>query len=136
MRIKDFPVLFVFPSFFSSHAFSNSGPQLIYIHICISFFISCHEQCYLFEFPSLAVILKHSIRFINSIPYPMADPSHPFASSLMMLILKRDSLHIPNANTFSSSLSSLCSLSQTLPSIYSDQLLHYDTGERPRFFPP
>ena len=36
----------------------------------------------------------------------MADPSHPFVSVLMTLVLKRDSLHIPN--TFSLSLPSLC----------------------------
>ena len=71
------------------------GPNLLY-------FFSCHEQCCLFKFPSLAVILKHSFRFINSIPYPMADPSHPFMSVLMTLVLKRDSHRIPN--TFSLSL--------------------------------
>ena len=34
----------------------------------------------------------------------MADPSHPFMSALITLVLKRDSLHIPNKNTFSFSL--------------------------------
>ena len=74
-----------------------------YFILCL-LFSSCHEQCCLFEFPNLVVILKHSLRFINSIPYPMADPSPPFVSALMMLVLKRDSLHIPNKNIFSFSL--------------------------------
>ena len=65
-------------------------------------FFSCREYCCLFEFPSLAVILKHSFRFINSTLYPMANPLHPFMSALMILVLKKDSLHIPN--TFSLSL--------------------------------
>ena len=131
MQIKDFLVIFVFPSSFPSQAFSNSGPQLI---IYIYFFFSCHEQCCLFEFPSLAVILKHSLYFINFIPYLMADPSHPFVSMLMTLVLKRDSLHIPN--TFSLSLPSACILSQTLPPVYSDQPIHHDDGQKPRFFMP
>ena len=65
-------------------------------------FFSCREYCCLFEFPNLAVILKHSFRFINSTLYPMANPLHPFMSALMILVLKKDSLHIPN--TFSLSL--------------------------------
>ena len=52
------------------------------------FFLSCYEQCCLFEFSSLAVILKHSFRFINSMPYLMGDPLHPFVSALMTLVLK------------------------------------------------
>ena len=69
------------------------------LYICIYF--SCHEQCCLFEFPNLAVILKCSCRFINSIPYSMVDPSYPFVSVLMALVFKRNSLHIPNTNIFS-----------------------------------
>ena len=121
MWIKDFPTLSVFPSSFPSRAFSNSGPQFFFF-----FFFSCHEQCCLFEFPSLAVILKSNHRFINFIPYLAADLSPPFTSILMMLVFKGDSLHIPttfsisNTNTFSISLSSPCSPSQTLSSVYSD----------------
>ena len=135
MRIKDFLVLSVFPSSFPSRAFSSSGHQLIHMYIY------CHEQCCLFEFSSLAVILKCSRCFINFIPYPMTDPSHPFMLVLMMLVFKRISLRIPNTlspsttNTFPFSLSSPCSPSQTLSSIYSDQLLHHDVGKRSKFFP-
>ena len=31
-------------------------------------FLSCREQCYSFEFPNLAVALKHSFCFINTMP--------------------------------------------------------------------
>ena len=106
--------------------FQTMDPNLLY-------FLSYHEQCCLFEFSSLTVILKHSFHFINSIPYPMADPSHPFVLVLMTLVLKRDSLRIPN--TFSISLLSPYLLSQTLSPIYFDQLIHHDVGEKPRFFP-
>ena len=110
-------------------------------YICIYF--SCHEQCCPFEFLSLAAILKCSRSFINSIPYPMAEPSHHFVLVLMMLVFKRSSLRIPNTNTLSPSntntfplsLSSPCSPSQTLSSIYSDQLLHHDVGKRSKLFP-
>ena len=63
MWIKDFSVLF-WPFFFSSfpsQAFLNSGPQLM----CVSF-LSRHEQCYLFKFPSLVVILKCSLASLIS----------------------------------------------------------------------
>ena len=97
---------------------------------------SCHEQCCLFEFPSLAVILKHSFHFINSMPYPIGDPSHPFVSALMTLVLMRDSLHILDTNTVSLSPSSLYLLPQTFSPIYSDQSFHYDASKRLRFFSP
>ena len=131
MRTKYFlfPSIFLFS--FPSRVFLNSGP-LIFIII----FFFCHEQCCLFAFPSLVVILKHSISFINSIPYLIVDPSHPFITVLMMLVLKRDSLDIPNTNTFSFSLSSLCLFSQILSPIYSNQPLHQDADKKPRFFPP
>ena len=117
MWIKDFLALSVFPSSFPSRAFSNSGPQFIYI-----FFFSCHEQCYLFKFPSLAIILKSSHRFINFIPYLMADQSHHFMPVLMSLVFKGKSPHTLNTNIFSLSntnisfvsLSSPCSPSSTL----------------------
>ena len=121
-----------FPSFlflFFHGLFSKSGPQFILFY----FFSSCHKQCCLFKFPNLAVILKHNLCFINSTPYPMAYPSHPFMSALLILVLKRDSLHIPN--TFSLSLPSLCLLPPAL-SIYFDQPLRYVASEKPRFFPP
>ena len=109
--------------------------------ICIYF--SCHEQCCRFEFLSLAAILKCSRSFINSIPYPMAESSLHFVLVLMILVFKRSSLRIPNTNTLSPSntntfpfsLSSPCSPSQTLSSIYSDQLLHHDVDKRSKFFP-
>ena len=107
-------------------------------------FFFCHEQCCLFEFPSLAVILKHSRRFINFIPHLMTDPSYPFVPVLTTLVFKRKFLHTPNTNTFSLSntntffisLSSPCSPSHTFSSVYSDQPLHHDADERPKFFPP
>ena len=108
------------------------------------FFFSCHEQCCLFEFPSLAVILKSSHRFINFIPYLMADPSNPFVLVLMPLVFKGKSLQTLNTNIFSLSntntsfvsLSSLCSPSPTLSSVYSDQPLRRDASERLKLFPP
>ena len=106
----------------------------LYFYLLLFFFL--HEQCCLFAFPSLVVILKHSISFINSIPYLMVDPSHPFITVLMMLVLKRDSLDIPNIDTFSFSLSSLCLFSQILSPIYSNQPLHQDADKKPRLFPP
>ena len=139
MRIKDFPVLSIFPSSFLRGFFQVVDPNS---YICIYF--SCHKQCCLFEFPNLAVILKCNRCFINSIPYSMANLSHPFVLVLMTLVFKRSSLRIPNTNTLSPSntntfplsLSSPCSPSQTLSSVYSDQPLHHDAGERPKFFLP
>ena len=81
--------------------------------------------------------------FINFIPYPVADPSPPFTSVLMMLIFKEVFLHISttfsfsHTNTFSVTLpSSPCSLLQVFSPICSDQPSHYDTSERSKFFPP
>ena len=70
---------FLFFSFFF-WVFSKNGPHFI--------FFSCHEQCCLFEFPSLVVILKHSFRFINTMLLLIANPLHPFTSSLMSSVLK------------------------------------------------
>ena len=139
MRIKDFPVLSIFPSSFLRGFFQVVDPNS---YICIYF--SCHEQCCPFEFLSLAAILKCSRSFINSIPYPMAESSLHFVLVLMILVFKRSSLRIPNTNTLSPSntntfplsLSSPCSPSQTLSSVYSDQPMHHDAGERPKFFLP
>jgi len=78
--------------FFSFEGFFEQWTPTYHI-----FFFSCHEQCCLFEFLSLAVILKHSLHFINFIPYLMADPSHPFVSVLMTLVPKRGSLRIPKS---------------------------------------
>ena len=124
---------------FSLRAFSNSGPR--------SFFFFGREQCCLFEFSSLAVIPRHSLRFINSMPYPMGDPLHPFmlalmtlvlpfVSALMILVLKEIPFTSLTQNIPSLSLSSLCLLPQTLSPTYSDKPFHHDAGERPRFFPP
>ena len=137
---KRFPCpfcLFFFAGFFEQWSLTYT-----YVYIYIYFF--CHEYCFLFEFPSLGGILKCSRRFINSIPYPMADQLHPFMLVLMMLVFRRSSLRIPNTNTLSPSntntffisLSSPCSPSHTFSSVYSDQPLHHDADERPKFFPP
>ena len=114
--------------------------------ICLSFFFSftgffeqwtltyIYIYIYPFFFPTMLSLLISQFRsyyevqphFINFIPYLVADPSPPFTSVLMMLVFKGDSLHIPttfsisNTNTFSISLSSPCSHSQTLSSVYSD----------------
>ena len=64
--------LFLFASFFEQWA-----PP---------YFLSCHEQCSLFEFPSLAVILKHNICFINTILLLAADPLSPFTLLLFSLV--------------------------------------------------
>ena len=111
-------------SFFFSFTGFFEQWTLIYIYIYISFFF----------FPTMLSLLISQFRsysevqprFINFIPYLVADPSPPFTSVLMMLVFKGDSLHIPttfsisNTNTFSISLSSPCSPSQTLSSVYSD----------------
>ena len=138
---KRLPCTFCLSFFFSFVGFFEQWtPDYIYIYIYIFFF--CHEQCCLFEFSSLAVILKCSRCFINFIPYPMTDPSHPFMLVLMMLVFKRISLRIPNTlspsntNTFHISLSSPCSPSQTLSSVYSYQPPYHDASGRPKFFPP
>ena len=54
----------------------------------LPYFLSCCEQCCDFKFPSLAVILKHSFCFINTMLLLMADPLHPFTSPLLSLVLK------------------------------------------------
>ena len=112
-------------------------------NLCICIYFSCHEQCCLFECPSLAIILECSHRFINFIPHLMAHPSYPFVLVLMTLVFKRKSLHAPNTNifslsntnTFSASLSSPCSPSQAFSFVYFDQPLHNDSSKRPKFFP-
>ena len=127
--------LFFFSIFSSSFLFlcglfQTVGPDLfIYLFFC-------REKCCLFEFSSLAVILKHSLRFINSMPYLMGDPLHPFMFALMTLVLKEIPFTSLTQNTLSLSLSSLCLLLQTLSPTYSDKPFHHDTDKRPRFFPP
>ena len=81
------------------------------------FFFSCLEQCCLFEFPNLAIILKHSFHFINSVPYPMDDLLRPFVSALMSLVLKQIPFTSLTQNTLLLSLSSSCLLPQTLSPI-------------------
>ena len=127
--------LFNFSSFFSFAGFLNGGSLYIYIYIYIYFFFfffSCCEQCCLFEFPNLAVILKHSHRFINFILILMAEPSPSFVPALMTWAFKKESLRVSNTNsffpkkkkhTFSVPLYSLFSSSQTLTPTYSDQAL-------------
>ena len=83
MWIKDLPVFPTSLLSFPSWAFLNSGPFFTYIYIYIYTFFSCREQCCLFEFPSLAVILKYIRRFINFIPILMAGPSPSFMPALM-----------------------------------------------------
>ena len=127
MWIKDFLALFVFPFSFPSRAFWIVVPTL-HIHI-YSYVYFCCEQCYPFEFPSLAVILKHNYHFINFISFLMADPSPPFMLTLMTWVFKRESLCNPNTNSFFLpktlflfSLSSPLPLPQTPPSIFFDQI--------------
>ena len=79
MWIKDLPVFPTSLLSFPTRAFLNSGPFFTYIYT----FFSCREQCCLFEFPSLVVILKYIRRFINFIPILMAGPSPSFMPALM-----------------------------------------------------
>ena len=143
--MKDFPTLSIsFPSF-PSRVFLNSRPHLIhmyiYIYIYIFFFFSSREQCCLFEFPSLVVILKHSRCFINFIHFLMADPSLPFVPVLMTLVFKRESFRNPKTNFFS--LSKTLSLFPFLHRLlllkhfYPFTLiksLYYNAGEKPKLF--
>ena len=92
--------LFNFSSFFSFAGFLNGGSLYIYIYIFFFFFFSCCEQCCLFEFPNLAVILKHSHRFINFILILMAEPSPSFVPALMTWAFKKESLRVSNTNSF------------------------------------
>ena len=115
--------------FFSFTSFLNNGPYLAYTYIYIYIYF-CREQCCPFEFPSLAVILKHSCHFINFIPFLMVDSSPPFMPALMTWVFKRESLCNPNTNSFFLpktlflfSLSFPLPLPQTPPSVFSDQIL-------------
>ena len=51
------------------------------------YFLSCHEQGCPFEFPSLAVILKHNFYFINNMLLLTANTLPPFTSLLLSLAL-------------------------------------------------
>ena len=112
----------------------------IYSYIYIYIYIySCHEQCCLFGFPNLAVILKHSRHFINFILFLMADPSPPFVLVLMTWVFKKESLCNPNTNSFllsrtffMFSLSSPFPLPQTPHTFSSIKVLHNDTGKKPK----
>ena len=84
-----------FSSFFSFVGFFEQWTP-IYIH----FFFSCRVQCCPFEFPSLAVILKHSRRFINFIPLLMAGSLPSFMPALMTWAFKKESLCVSNTNSF------------------------------------
>ena len=125
MWIKNRPVFPTSFLSFPSMTFLNSGPLFIYI-----FFFSCREQCCLFEFPSLAVMLKHICCLINFIPILMVGPLPSFVSALMTWVFKEESLRVSNTNSFFSKkhtlsvpLSSSFSFSQTLTPIYFDQAL-------------
>ena len=114
-----------FSFFFSFVGFFEQWTLYIYI-----FFFSFREQCCPFDFPSLAVILKHSRRFINFIPLLMVDLSPSFVSALMTWAFKKESLCISNTNSFFPKkhtlfvpLSSPFSSSQTLTPICCDLAL-------------
>ena len=60
------------------------------------YFLCCHEQCCLFGFPSLIVILKHSFCFINTMLLLTANSLHLFTSSLLwceFLFLESTKVH-------------------------------------------
>ena len=114
-------------SIFFSWLFEQWSLPCTYIYIYIYI---CREQCCLFKFPSLVVILKHSRRFINFIPFLMVDRSPPFMPALMTWVFKRESLCNPNTNSlfllktlFPFSLSSPLSLPPTPPSNFFNQIL-------------
>ena len=145
MWIKDFPALSVFPSSFPSQAFWIVVPTLhihIYSYIYIYIYF-CSEQCCLFEFPSLAVILKHSHRFINFILFLMADPSPPFMSVLMTWVFKKESICNPNTNPFFLSKTLLLFpfllrflFLKYLHLFSSIKSLYNDSSEKPKLLPP
>ena len=131
---KRLPCPFCLSIFFSFASFLNSGPYLahtyifIYIYIYIYIYF-CRKQCCPFEFPSLAVILKHSCHFINFIPFLMVDSSPPFVPALMTWVFKRESLCNPNTNSFFLpktlflfSFSSPLPLPQTPPFVHFNQI--------------
>ena len=131
---KRLPCPFCLSIFFSFASFLNSGPYLAhtYIFIYIYIYISIDfggKQCCPFEFPSLAVILKHSCHFINFIPFLMVDSSPPFVPALMTWVFKRESLCNPNTNSFFLpktlflfSFSSPLPLPQTPPFVHFNQI--------------
>ena len=132
---KRFPYPFYLSIFFSFTGFLSSGSYLTHTHthththiFIYKFF--CHEQCCFFEFPSLAIILKHICCFINFILFLMVDPLSPFVPALMTWVFKRESLCNPNTNSFflsktlsPFSLSSPFPPPQTPPSVFFNQIL-------------
>ena len=135
---------------FSFTGFLNNGPYIAhtyiysYIYIYIYMYIySCREQCCPFEFPSLAVILKHNRHFINFIPFLMADTSLPFVPALMTWVFKRESICNPNTNSFFLSktlflfsLSSPLPLPQTPHPFSPIIFLHNNASKKPGLLPP
>ena len=104
---------------------------------------SCREQCCPYEFPSLAVILKHNRHFINFIPFLMADTSLPFVPALMTWVFKRESICNPNTNSFFLSktlflfsLSSPLPLPQTPHPFSPIIFLHNNASKKPGLLPP
>ena len=135
----------VFPSSFLLRAFWTMVPTLhTHIHSYIYIYIySCCEQCCLFGFPNLAVILKHSRRFINFILFLMGNSLPPFVPALMTWVFKKESLCNPKTNSFLLSrtlflfsFSSLFPLPQTPHSSSLTKFLHNDAGEEPKLLPP
>ena len=124
-------ILFSFADFFEQWSLLSIYIYIyIYLYLYMYIYIYfCREQCCPFKFPSLAVIFKHSRRYINFIPFLMVDPSLPFVPALMTWVFKRDSLCNPNTNSFflpktpfSFSFSSPLPLPQTPPFVFSDQI--------------
>ena len=128
--------LFCLSIFFSFTAFFNSGPYLastyifIYIYIYIYIFFFGSRTVLSLRISHLNNILKHSRRFINFIPFLMADLSLTFVPALMTWVFKRESLCNPNPNSFflpktlfPFSFSPPLPLPQTPPSIFYDQIL-------------
>ena len=113
-----FPFFFFFCGFFkrwTSH--------------CFLFF---HEQAYLFEFSSLAVILKCNLRFTNAMLFLMADPLPPSTSILFVLAFSFSFPHtFPNFLTIFPLFFSLPShLPQiSLPITFTIQFVYHVTGE-------
>ena len=80
----------------------------------LPYFLSCHEQGCLFEFPNLAVILKHKFYFINTMLLLAVDPLPPFTSLLLSLVHKLFPFPSFAQNAFFIPLSSPCHLPQNL----------------------
>ena len=116
--------------------FKSCGPFLIHTYILIP----AANRVVSSNFPVWQLFSKQSRRFINSIPFLMADPSPLFVLTLMTWVFKEESFCtlITNSflsqNTRSPSLTLLLPFSQPYP-LSPTKLPHHVSGEKSKFFP-